>query len=51
MARLPSVNQVLRGSANYFESKVGGSCNHRSNEEDTDDSDLNSGTSYDDCHR
>ena len=33
MARLPSVNQVLRGSANYFESKVGGSCNHRPNED------------------
>ena len=51
MALLPTVNQVLRGSANYFESMVGGSCNHRSNKEDTDDSDLNSGTSYDDCHR
>ena len=44
MALLPSVNQVLRGLANSFESKVGDSCNHRSKEEDSDDSDLNSGS-------
>lgn len=51
MALLPSVNQVLRGLANSFESKVGDSCNHRSKEEDSDDSDLNSGSSYEDSQR
>ena len=51
MALLPSVNQVLRGLANSFESKVGDSCNHRSKEENSDDSDLNPGSSYDDSQR
>ena len=51
MALLPSVNQVLRGLANSFESKLGDSCKHRSKEEDSDDPDLNSGSSYDDSQR
>ena len=45
MALLPTVNQVLRGLANSFESKLGDSCKNRSKEEDSDDPDLNSGSS------